>query len=129
MSNTELLINFKLTGQCPSGKNAQMIDPRSWRKYPNKRFVEWRNQSVKQMLDQKVPKLLINEPCSIAIHYWPGDKRTRDVPGIIDALWHLLEYYEVVENDKFLGASENEVLFFTHEVLKTDPHLIIRIYK
>ena len=41
-----------------------------------------------------------NNLVTVEVEYVPGDLLTRDVPGIEDALWHLLERSRVLLNDR-----------------------------
>jgi Holliday junction resolvase RusA-like endonuclease len=41
----------------------------------------------------------IDLPVKLKVDYWPGDKRTRDVSGMLDALFHLLVYTKVLKDD------------------------------
>jgi hypothetical protein len=38
-------------------------------------------------------------PVKLTVDYWAGDKRTRDVSGMLDALFHLLVYSKVLKDD------------------------------
>ena len=91
-------MSFILKGQCKSGKN-NMIVLRNGMHIPKKDFVEWRAKMVKQIYEQRPPVGPIDQPCSIDIRYVPGDLRTRDIPGMVDALFHVLEYSKTVRND------------------------------
>jgi hypothetical protein len=41
-----------------------------------------------------------NNLVTVEVEYVPGDLLTPDVPGIEDALWHLLERLRVLLNDR-----------------------------
>lgn len=81
------------------------IDPRSGRHYANQRFKDWRDDVLAQTI-RATGKLRqrhqIKEPCHIRVLYWPGDRRRRDVPGMMDALCHYLEYVGVMDDDRWL---------------------------
>lgn len=88
-----------LFGQVPGGKNAIGIT-RSGRHYPNKRFAEWRADAALQIAGVGyVPKHPIDYPVHLSVKYWAGDRRTRDVTGMGDALFHLLVYVKILKND------------------------------
>lgn len=92
------MIRFVLTGQIPSGKNAVVVT-RSGMRFPAKRFKLWREDAFNQLMpygNLKVPAAW--EP-HVLVRYTPGDKRRRDVPGMIDALWHLMEKFGMVDDD------------------------------
>lgn len=122
-----------IPNQIPSGKNAITIT-RTGKRFPNKRFIEWREVSIKFVNVRQIP---IDYPVSIIVNYWTGDKRRRDVPGMIDALWHLLEVKRdrdgsikkdgFIEDDKFL-AGENCILLFQNKGLdRQNPRVEIKI--
>lgn len=108
-------------GQIPSGKNAVNIT-RTGHRYPNKRFTEWRKTVI-----NKVPGKDITEPVSVLVKYWPGDKRRRDVPGMIDALWHVLEKARYVEDDKFLGGEDCILVFKNMGLDRDNPRVELKI--
>jgi len=95
-------ITFALSGALPSGKNQVGIDTRGGRvrRFPNKRFERWRQEAAITLLTQvRVDEKPLRGPLVARIMYNPGDRITRDLPGMMDALWHLAEYCGLVEND------------------------------
>lgn len=94
-----------LTGQLVSGKNQVQLSFKNGRvhKYPNKTFTNWRATAHVQLLEQvsrcatRIPTITV--PVSLTVEYWPGDARTRDVSGQLDALFHLLVYAKVLKDD------------------------------
>ncbi|MDH5738704.1 MAG: hypothetical protein OEY77_00095 [Nitrospira sp.] len=85
---------FTLRMQIPSGKNAVQIT-RNGHRYPNKRFKKWRDEAMSQVGNTPVFK----GPVSMTVDYTPGDNIRRDVPGLLDALCHLIEKIGTVEDD------------------------------
>lgn len=101
-----------ITGPIKSGKNHMMIDPRSGRHYPNRGFKEWRDSAMKQILGQ-VPRgfRTINYQCQISFSYTPADKRKRDMPGMCDAIFHVLERVGIISDDcLFVKVAWNPVI-------------------
>lgn len=103
-------MKFVITGQCPSGKNSVIVT-RTGKRFPSKRFKEWREKAMKELLSQCIPDEPISRPVSVTVEYWASDNRRRDVPGILDALWHLLEKVKIVADDAYLGGRDCEVKF------------------
>jgi Holliday junction resolvase RusA-like endonuclease len=88
-----------LFGQLTSGKNAVGIT-RTGHHYPNKRFADWRADALVQLKALKaIPKQPIDYPMHLTVNYCPGDRRTRDVSGMLDALFHLLMHAKIIEDD------------------------------
>lgn len=85
---------FSLTMQIPSGKNAVQITS-SGHRYPKKRFKAWRDEAISQIGDA----VSFDGPVSLIVDYTPGDAIRRDVPGLLDALCHLIEKIGIVAND------------------------------
>lgn len=86
---------FVLLGQMPSGKGGLKIAYVNGRvmKYPKKRFKDWRADAYQQLSKQRAGRPTLNAPSFfVAARYTPCDRRRRDVPGIEDALCHLLEW-------------------------------------
>lgn len=94
------LVRFTLMGQLPSGKNAVVVT-RTGHRFPAKRFVDWRTAALTQLRAQcdGIPQPIRSPRLKLLVTYTPGDRRTRDVAGMMDALCHLLERSGLVEND------------------------------
>ena len=96
------MISFCLSSQLPSGKGQIR---KTWRKgrlvhYPQKRFSEWRKQAALEVLAKvKAKDKPLMGPLVMRVQYVPQDKRTRDIPGMTDALCHLLEFCGLIEDD------------------------------
>jgi len=96
------MIAFTLTGQMPSGKNQiqQLWRKGQLKKIPNVRFTKWRTESGYQLIQQRVkPQGPISTPVSLSCTYTPGDRITRDVTGMQDALFHLLVWARILTDD------------------------------
>ncbi len=94
-----------LTDQIPSGKNSMGI-ARTGRHYAKPRFASWRSIAAHEIMKQKVKlpltqhmKLPMIGDLTVMISYRAFDNVVRDLPGMQDALWHLLTHCGVIEND------------------------------
>ena len=94
------MITLTLTGQMPSGKNAVNVT-RSGHRYPNERFVAWREKAMWEVKIQLRGQELFSPDSKVYMEMWycPGDLRRRDVPGMEDALCHLFEKMGIVKDD------------------------------
>ena len=86
---------FLLDCQIPSGKNAVQTT-RAGKRYPGKRFKSWRDEAMGQL---PYPVTEFAGPVSMIVDYVPGDNIRRDVPGLLDALCHLIEKVGLVQDD------------------------------
>lgn len=92
-------LTFSLTAQIPSGKNAVKIT-RTGMRYPDKRFKAWRDDATKELLGQVTQENWpINKPVAIVVDYVPSDMRRRDMPGMLDAICHLIEKVGMLTDD------------------------------
>jgi Holliday junction resolvase RusA-like endonuclease len=97
------LLIIRLSEQIPSGKNHIRIT-RTGRRYPTARFAQWRASAYAQVRAQLLTQPSWREwprqaPMALTVSYRPRDRRRRDVPGMLDALLHLLEHAEVIQDD------------------------------
>ena len=94
------VLNLTLFDQIQSGKNRILIT-RKGHRYPPKRFADWRDAAVLSFRIQAktCPELPYTKRCRLEVAYTPGDARTRDVAGMLDALCHCLERAGIVVND------------------------------
>lgn len=104
---------FNIQGQIPSGKNAIIVTRKGFR-IPGKVFTKWKKEKapfLKIQRDQQGIKAPLYKPVDIIIKYTAADKRRRDATGMMDAIWHILEYCEIISDDTFLGGREKVVVF------------------
>lgn len=100
----KLIIRGKIKG----GKNSMCINPRTGAHYPKKDWAVWRDGVVLQLKSQNIEKKMISVPCIVCIDYYPGDRIHRDVPAMLDSVWHCCERSGIILNDSLF-----EDVFFT----------------
>ena len=120
------MIKLVIKGQIRGGKNNIGIT-RTGRHYPHPEFVRWREDVCRQITSQwphlYYGKIKIEIPCIVTISYWAGDKRRRDVPAMIDALWHVFERGAFVADDSLFKT----VHWIDCGYDKTNPRVKIEI--
>lgn len=116
-----ILIKLTILGQCRSGKN-NMLVLRNGMHIPKKEFVHWRTGVLAQLKAQYNGDP-IAVPCTTVIHYFAGDKRRRDEPGLTDAAWHTLERAGIIKDDALL---EDKVWRTSYD--KENPRMEILIF-
>ncbi len=116
-----MIFTFTFDGQLPSGKNSIIIT-RTGKRFPSKRFSDWKKLAIPklklEMQDYGLDNFPILKPCSVFIDYIPSDRRRRDVPGVIDAIWHVLEKCGIVSDDVLLGGPDQVVTFQNMGLIK-----------
>lgn len=107
-------IDIVLQAQIPSGKNqvrtlyAVEKDGRKVpRKIPDARFVFWRELAGHEILEQRALwpaqfKKRLAQPVRLLISYHPLDNRVRDLPGMLDALFHLMVWTNILADDRWI---------------------------
>jgi len=98
---------LRLTSQIRGGKNGMGVT-RTGRHYAKPTFARWRDDAVRQIRCQ-LPSgwKPIDVPCNVRLDYVAGDKRRRDMPAVLDAVWHVLEKAGVVADDTLLWAVQS----------------------
>ena len=97
--------SITIKGQIRGGKNGIKITKKG-KRYPCAKWAKWRDDAVSQVLGQVICEA-ITKPTNIRLDYWAGDKRRRDMPAVIDAIFHVLEKAGVVKDDTLLWVSES----------------------
>lgn len=91
----DLVLRAVLVGQHPSGKNQiKMSAPKAHfiMKFPQKSFENWRASAYSQLDRQRGAWVKLMGPAHVGVRYTKGDLLRRDVPGMMDALCHILEW-------------------------------------
>lgn len=112
-------IVITLLGQLKSGKNRILIT-RTGHRYPPKSFQSWRAEMLRQIGPVSHP--LVGD-VSMRIDYIPGDRIKRDVPGMLDALCHLMERSGLVLDD----AQIKHVTWTTLPMSRKQPCCIVTL--
>lgn len=104
-----------IPGQIKGGKNNICIT-RSGHRYPNKEWAAWRDIAVYEVKRQ-IPKGFkpITTPTDMSLVYIAGDKRRRDMPAIVDSIFHVLEKAGIVADDTLLWITNSTRLYDKHD--------------
>ena len=112
---------IRIWGQVRGGKN-NVLMTRTGHRYPNPVFAKWRDNAVIQVRSQMRGGVLA-VPLKALVNYWREDNRRRDVPALLDGIWHVLERAGVVKDDTLIS----EVHWLPMGVDKTNPHVVIQL--
>lgn len=101
-------MTFSITGQIPSGKNQvkTVLIKGKVLHIPDKRFKKWREAVLPQLKIQRgqCAWFPLQTPITLECEYTPGDRRTRDVSGMLDALFHLIVKAGLLTDDGLVWA-------------------------
>ena len=98
-------MTITITGQILGGKN-NIVITRTGKRFPKASWAKWRDAKVSEVRKQWKGQP-IDSPTNIRLDYFAGDKRRRDMPAIIDSIFHVLEKACVVTDDTHLWVSES----------------------
>ena len=78
-----------------------MLITRTGRHYPNPKWAIWRDRVVAGIREicNPTPETMIDKPCSMSAIYTPYDRKRRDTPAMLDALYHCFERAELITDD------------------------------
>jgi Holliday junction resolvase RusA-like endonuclease len=113
-------VSYTMAGQVVGGKN-NLVVTRSGLHFPRKEFAQWRDAQVFSLRAQRTHTPLTSI-LSMTVGYYAGDKKTRDIPAILDAIFHCLERAEVVVND-----SQIKHVMFSTSLDKANPRAVLNI--
>lgn len=85
-----------------------MVVTRTGHRFPKPAWAAWRDEQV-IAIKRQLPLgfKMIELPTNIHLFYVAGDMRRRDMPAIIDAIFHVLEKAGVVKDDTLLWVNES----------------------
>lgn len=100
-------LRIVICGQVRGGKN-NAGRKKSGGSYAKPLFKKWRDEAVRSVHEQ-LPRgwVSIHQPVNVRVTYVSGDRRRRDCPAILDAVWHILERAGVVADDTLLWPVES----------------------
>ena len=100
-----MLYTYVLKGQCRRGKGGQQ-HMRTGQTYPTPAWAAWRDDIVFQLRRIHGHKPPIADLCKLYLVFTHGDKRQRNIAGMMDALMHCLERARVITCDENIVAAD-----------------------
>lgn len=98
---------FKLEGETPAKKNSRIINTKTGRSFPSKKYSDWHKSAVLEIKTQNIFNLKepINRPVRVDLIFTHGDNRRRDsdngcssiLDTLVDAGVLLDDCYTIVE--------------------------------
>ena len=100
-------LHIVIRGIIRGGKN-NIIITRTGRRFPRPEWAKWRDDAVQQVKTQLPANWVpIQAHTGVILNYYAGDEKRRDMPAIIDAIWHVLEAAGVTTDDFYLWAEQS----------------------
>ena len=98
---------LRLTGQVRGGKN-NLGRTKTGKSYPKKLFADWRAEAIRQIHAQMPSGWTpIALPCNVRLDYVAEDRQRRDMPAVLDAIFHCMERAGVVKDDTLLWVTQS----------------------
>mgnify|MGYP000911960112 CR=1 FL=1 len=117
------MIELRLTGQIRGGKNNMGVTAKGIH-YPKKLFAQWSKAAIAEIQGQRRGgDPILGDEYHWSFTYTPADRRRRDVPAILDAVFHVLERSGVVSDDAII----KNLTFITLPPDKENAGMVIRI--
>ena len=91
-------MRLEITGPIKGGKNNYLV-LRNGMHVPRPAWKMWRDEVVARLAEQGQKFECITVACDVTIDYRAGDMRRRDIPAIVDAIFHCLERAKILTDD------------------------------
>ena len=115
-------LTIVITGQIRGGKNNYIVT-RQGKHIPKAEWASWRDEKVAEVRAQLPADFsAIAVPVNASLAYVAGDARRRDMPAVLDSIFHILERAGVVVDDTFLWINTS-----TKAYDKANPRAVITI--
>ena len=101
-------MTLTIYGETPSKKNSR-INTRSGRSFPSKRYTEWHDDAVTQILRQWDCRNKPIEKCNISLVFYHGDLRKRDSDNGTSSIFDLLKDVGVIRDDNWMNIPSHHV--------------------
>jgi len=92
---------FKIHGQIKGGKN-NICMTRTGHRYPNPKWAAWRDDVVSELNDLICATdigIQFDKPVSMRVVYTSADLKRRDLPAILDSIFHCMEKAGLITDD------------------------------
>ena len=91
---------FYIDGETPAKKNSRIVNTKTGRSFPSKRYSQWHKDAMLQVRSQKQNET-IDQPCRIKMIFTHGDLRRRDSDNGTSSILDLLTDCGVLADDKW----------------------------
>jgi len=89
-----------IQGVTPSKKNQRIVNTKTGRSFPSKRYTEWHKSAMEQLALQK-GDFFCNTPCTVFMTFYHQDERRRDGDNGCSSILDTLVDAGYLEDDKW----------------------------
>ena len=96
-----------IQGETPAKKNSR-INTRSGRSFPSKRYTDWQDSALRQVIEQTAEHNAHGKPCELAnsleltVTFYHGDMKRRDSDNQLSSVLDMLVKARVIEDDSWV---------------------------
>lgn len=122
-----MLYLFHIHQETPAKKNSRIINTKTGRSFPSKKYTEWHNQAlteIKSQMAQYSLKAPISERVEIDLRFIHGDKRRRDSDNGVSSIFDLLVDAGILSDDNYNIIVKHTAYNYYK---KNEPSCLIRI--
>lgn len=95
-----MIYTFRINGETPAKKNSRIINTKTGRSFPSKKYSEWHKLAYWELTHRfQLPPEPIHTPVRIVLKFTHGDLRRRDSDNGCSSIMDLLVDAKVLEDD------------------------------
>lgn len=113
---------YRLVGDIPSKKNSR-INTRSGRSFPSKKFMDWQDYAMQEILLQG--KVMFNKPVRLRICILFKNKRRQDLDNRLSSILDMLVKTGVLKDDGWTCVPQIEIYAGINDRKQTDTKIEI----
>lgn len=119
-----MLYMYNIKGETPSKKNSRVVNTRTGRSFPNKKYTDWHKSALIQLLGQAHPVEPISSPIKLTLEFIHGDLRRRDSDNGASSILDTLKDSGIIQDDNWQIVRE---IVIRNTYLKNAPECNILI--
>lgn len=96
-----MIFTFRIEGETPAKKNSRIINTKTGRSFPSKKYTEWHKSALVQLMQFPRPDKPIDTPVRIVLKFTHGDLRRRDSDNGCSSIMDLLVDAGILADDNW----------------------------
>lgn len=94
-----MIYTFRIMGETPAKKNSRIINTKTGRSFPSKKYTDWHKVALKELSVFPTPDEPIETPVRISLKFTHGDLRRRDSDNGCSSIMDLLVDAGILKDD------------------------------